>query len=59
MGLCDFLIRTAVRVVVLPVAVVHDVATMGGAVNDSRCMVGDIIEDTVKDAQKTVDEVKS
>lgn len=58
MGLFDLMLKTAVRVAVLPVAVVHDVATMGGACNDSKSMVGRIVKDTVDDTRKLLDKTK-
>ena len=58
MSIFDLIRNTAVRVVVLPIAIVHDTATMGGAVNGSESMVGRIIKDTVKDADKVLREAK-
>jgi len=55
MGLFDFaesLVKVAVRTAILPVAVVKDVVTMGGALTDEPCATLKNISKSVSDVEK-------
>lgn len=54
-GLISNLVKTAASIVIVPVAVVADVVTLGGAITDSEPCTPDAIEDVVDNIQNTID----
>lgn len=55
MGLLDFagaLAKVAVRTAILPVAIVKDVATMGGAITDEPCATAENISKSLKELEE-------
>lgn len=56
MGLLDFVVRTAVRTAMLPVAIVHDVVTLPArAYDDKPGLTGRLLKDEAKDVKDTID----
>jgi len=47
MGIFNFLEETVVNIVKTPFAVVHDVVTLGGMLNDSECQTAKVIENEI------------
>ena len=59
MSLFGFSLRTAVRVAVAPVAIVHDIVTLpSNAYGETEAMLPGIAQDIVEDAKKTMRGVK-
>lgn len=59
MGLLGMLARTAVRVAVVPIAAIHDVATLpANAMGKTKAMIPQIGKAIAADVRKTIEEGK-
>jgi hypothetical protein len=55
MGLFEFSLRTAVRVAVSPVAIVHDIVTLpSNALGETKAMMPELAKTILDDAKKTL-----